>query len=118
MNMYGDNVRYYRERLGLSQTELARRLGYKNYSSVYKAEKGLLEISPAKLRRYAEALGVTVEQLQGEEVPPTATPSNPILAVLMQCIPRMSDAQLIRLTAYAQELLGDTPRGDGSNRQE
>ena len=51
----GDGIRSRREELGLTQEELAKKLGYKSRSSVNKVETSR-ELSNKKVRRYAEAL--------------------------------------------------------------
>ena len=107
----GERIRYFRELKGLSQSDLASLVGYSHYTQVGRAEKGLTSLTPAKLRRYAEALGVTVEQLQGEEAPPAPGPQsgNPIVANLMASISQMTDGELIRLAAEAQAILRARP---------
>jgi len=54
-----------REELGLSQDELARKLGYKSRSSIQKIEKGENDIPQSKVKAFAEALDTTPEYLMG-----------------------------------------------------
>ena len=67
----GDNIRTYRRKAGLNQTELAQLLGYTDRSSIAKIETGKVDISQTKLRQMARIFDVTVEQLLGLEQPQT-----------------------------------------------
>jgi len=61
-----DRIRARREELGLSQEELAFKLGYKNRSSVNKVENSR-DLSLKKVRQYAEALQCSPAYLMGWE---------------------------------------------------
>ena len=65
----GDNIRTYRRKAGLNQTELAQLLGYTDRSSIAKIETGKVDISQTKLRQMAEIFGVSIQQLLGLEQP-------------------------------------------------
>lgn len=58
-------IRQRREMLGLSQDELAKKLGYKSRSSINKIEKGENDIPQSKIVAFAEALNTTPEYLMG-----------------------------------------------------
>lgn len=55
-NGIGKNVRYYRNRLQLTQTELAEKLGYKSFSSISKIESGDRDIPLSSVWELAKAL--------------------------------------------------------------
>lgn len=59
----GERIKQRRIALGLSQTELARRAGYADKSGISKIESGDRDLTPAKLERFAEALGCTPSDL-------------------------------------------------------
>ena len=59
----GDRIRARREQLGMTQDELAHKLGYKSRSSVNKIELGKQELTQKKIRVAAEVLGVTASYL-------------------------------------------------------
>jgi len=61
--MIGESIALMRERLGVSQVALARRLGMTK-PQLCKIEKGTSEPRPETLERIARALGVTTESLQ------------------------------------------------------
>lgn len=63
----GENIRRERERVGLTQDELAQRLGYKTRSSIAKIESGANDIPQSKIVSIANALGVTPAYLMGWE---------------------------------------------------
>lgn len=63
-------IRARREELGISQEELAKRLGYKSRSSINKIEKGENDIPQSKIVAFAQALRTTPEALMGWEQSP------------------------------------------------
>ena len=60
-------IRQRREQLGLSQEELAARMGYRSKSSITKLEKGINDLPRAKLEELAAALDTTPAWLMGLE---------------------------------------------------
>ena len=63
-------IRARREELGISQEELAKRMGYKSRSSINKIEKGENDIPQSKIVAFAKALRTTPEALMGWEQSP------------------------------------------------
>lgn len=61
----GERIKIIREEKGLSQEELAKRLGLKNKSSVCKIEKSGNKVSSPSIYKYAKALGTTVARVMG-----------------------------------------------------
>lgn len=62
-----DIIKKRREELGLSQEELAAKLGYKSRSSINKIELGLSDIPFSKIPLFAKALEIEPEILMGWE---------------------------------------------------
>lgn len=62
----GNKIRKKREELGMTQDELAKKLGYKSRSSVNKVENSR-EIPVKKVKLYANALDLSVPFLMGWE---------------------------------------------------
>ena len=65
MSELSTRVRLRREELGLSQEQLAQRMGYRSKSSITKLEKGVNDIPQAKLEELAAALETTPAYLLG-----------------------------------------------------
>lgn len=64
----GDRIKKCREALGMSQDELAKRLGYKSRSSINKIELGLQDVSSGKAQQLAAALNVPLDYLLEDDV--------------------------------------------------
>lgn len=63
----GQNIRIYREKLGLSQTELAKKLGYKDRSTIAKIESDVNDLTQSKIVAIADALETSPAALMGWE---------------------------------------------------
>ncbi len=66
MTIY-DKIKFLRESLGLSQQELAEKVGFKTASAVNKIELGLRDINQTKILAFAKALGTTPGYLLSDE---------------------------------------------------
>lgn len=67
MNSIGENIAEARKRAGLTQEELAERVGYKTKSAINKIELGLRDLPQKKIVAFAKALGVTPARIMGWE---------------------------------------------------
>lgn len=65
--MIGERIKTRRLELGMSQEELARKLGYKAKSSITKIEYGINDIPQSKIVKFAAALDTTPAYLLGWE---------------------------------------------------
>lgn len=63
----GQNIRIYREQLGMSQSELASALGYKDRSTIAKIENGTNDLTQSKIAAIAEVLKTSPSALMGWE---------------------------------------------------
>lgn len=63
----GDRIRIKREEMGLSQDELANKMGYKSRSSINKIENGTNDILQSKVIAFAKILNTSVAYLMGWE---------------------------------------------------
>ncbi len=68
MDLY-KRIKKRREELGLSQEELAHRMGYKSRSSINKIELGLNDIPQSKISDFASVLQTSEAWLMGLDVP-------------------------------------------------
>lgn len=64
MTIY-QRIKNLREQQGMSQQELAEKVGYKTASAVNKIELGLRDINQTKIALFAKALGTTPSYLMG-----------------------------------------------------
>lgn len=67
MSTVGENILLMRKELGLTQEELAKRMGYKSKSTINKIELGINDIPQSKIVQFAEVLGTTPAHLMGWE---------------------------------------------------
>lgn len=65
LSVVGDNIMKLRKEMGLTQEELALKLGYKSKSTINKIELGINDISQSKIVRFAKALNTTPAHLMG-----------------------------------------------------
>ena len=65
MSTIGENILHRRKEMGMTQEELAKRLGYKSKSTINKIELGINDIPRNKIEKFAEALGTTPACLMG-----------------------------------------------------
>ena len=61
----GEKIRTRREELGMTQDELAERMGYKSRSTIAKIEKGVNDVTQTTLVKFAKALNTTPSYLMG-----------------------------------------------------
>lgn len=61
----GKRIKNRRKELGITQEELAQKLGYKNKSTIAKIENGTNDIVQSKVVEFAKALDTTVAALMG-----------------------------------------------------
>jgi transcriptional regulator with XRE-family HTH domain len=80
-----------REQLGMTQEELARKLGYKSRSSINKIENGENDILQSKIALFAKALNTTTAYLMGWD--DADTPRTRVI----KRISMMSDSELEKL---------------------
>lgn len=97
----GKNIRKLREKNGLSQEELANRMGYKSKTTINKIEMGVNDIPQNKIERFAQALNTTPAVLLGwveEEV----SEESGVLADLYYKL--RNDVELLEMVEQLSEL--------------
>lgn len=65
MSTVGKNIQAIRTQLGLTQEELAKKMGYKSKSTINKIELGINDIPQSKIAMFAEVLNTTPAYLMG-----------------------------------------------------
>ncbi len=66
MDKLYENIKKRRQELGLTQMELAKKLGYTNRASISKVEAGVVDLSQSRIIQFAKALDTTPGELMGE----------------------------------------------------
>lgn len=61
----GGRIKARREELGMSQEELARKIGYKSKSSINKIELDVQQLRQSKIKAVADALSTTTNYIMG-----------------------------------------------------
>lgn len=84
-----DRIKERRKQLGLSQEQLANRLGLKTRAAISAVEKGKCDMTTDRIRRYADALHTTPAYLMGWSDDPEAP-----------------DTQRDEAIEYADEIMG------------
>ena len=69
MSTVGKNIQCIRRRLGWTQEELAKKMGYKSKSTINKIELGINDIPQNKIAKFAEVLNTTPAHLMGWNAP-------------------------------------------------
>ena len=104
MSKIGNRIRNLREKNGLSQEELALRVGYTSKSTIAKIETGVNDIPQNKIVRFAECLNTSPAALMGwvdEEV----SAKNDVLANIV--LQLRKDDELLDMVAQLSELSKD-----------
>lgn len=68
MTMY-DRIKARRQDLGMTQAELAEKIGYKSKTTITRIERGEIDLPQSKIVSFARALDTTVNYLLGDIVP-------------------------------------------------
>ena len=86
MTIY-ERIRYLREKQGLSQQDLAEKVGYKTASAVNKIELGLRDLNQTKIALFAKALGVKPSYLMDGDEKDAKGVKIPVLGTVPAGIP-------------------------------
>ena len=84
MSKIGENIRRFREKCGLSQEELAIRMGYKSKSTINKIELGINDIPQNKIEKFAQVLGTTPTVLMGWVDEQTSKKNDTLASIVLQ----------------------------------
>ena len=109
MSTVGENISIMRKNLGLTQEELAIRMGYKSKSTINIIELGINDIPQSKITKFAEVLGTTPAHLMGwNEETEKNSPEEPrlsegekILLDLFRRVPEAEQPMLLRMIRAA-----------------
>lgn len=98
----GQIIKERRTELGLTQEQLAERLGYKSRSTINKIELGINDIAQRNLDKFAEALQTTKGYLMGMTDDPSPLENNDLQSFLDQLDDNIGMAA--KLSGYMDDL--------------
>lgn len=109
---FSSNLRYLRKQYGMSQDQLADRLGYKSFTTIQKWESGVSEPSVSTLKIITDIFGISMDQMINEDLTsPSSSSAPPSLQLteqekwLIDTYRELDDPQRERLLAYIEGLL-------------
>lgn len=108
----GDRIRTRREELGLSQDELAEKMGYKSRSTIAKIEKGVNDVAQKTTVKFAAALNTSVAYLMGwdeeetKKEPAIADELSSTKKQLLDLVSSMSESEAAVMLASLKSALG------------
>lgn len=118
METIGKRIADVRKRLGMTQEELAHRVGYKTKSAINKIEMGIREVPQKKIAAFASALGLVPGQLMGWEESPEELGAlaadvlmNPDMLRLVQIYSSLEEADKNMLLMLAENMHQKTKKG-------
>ena len=91
MATIGEKILQLRKKLGITQEELARELGYKSKSTINKIEMGLNNIPQNKIAQFAQALKTTPSELMGWDDNSQDLPLTPLEQEMLDMYRRTTD---------------------------
>ena len=101
MAKIGENIRRLREKCGLSQEELATRMGYKSKSTINKIELGINDVAQSKVEKFAEVLGTSPSVLMGWVDEQTSKKNDALASIVLQL---RKDEQLLLMVEKLSNL--------------
>ena len=99
MAKIGSRILALRKQAGLTQQELAVKVGYKTKSAINKIELGINDISQPKIVAFANALGVTPAYLMGWDK--TTKEENELLNLINQ----LNEEEVVELSNFVDYLI-------------
>ena len=108
----GKRIALYRELAGLTQTELAEKVGYKDRTSIAKIESGTVKIPMKKLAKIAEVLNTSIqvlclkEESEASEEVIKMTDYNEIFKKSVILLTKLDDEQLQKAYTVLNTMFG------------
>jgi len=105
--MIGKRIKERRIKLGMTQEELAKRVGYKSKTSINKIELGINGVTQSKIASLAKALSTTPAYLMGWESAHAARIClySDKLAALVKKLERLNESDLARIDERVNMML-------------
>lgn len=106
---FGERIKLQRAVLGMSQTELAKKLGYSEKSAISKIENGQTEPPVSKVQQFADVLQTSVAYLMGwREVNTLEEDEQELLSIFRQFQPETRQTVIQMLSAFLSTQKSDT----------
>lgn len=106
---FGERIKLQRAVLGMSQTELAKKLGYSEKSAISKIENGQTEPPVSKVQQFADVLQTSVAYLMGwGEVNTLEEDEQELLSIFRQFQPETRQTVIQMLSAFLSTQKSDT----------
>ena len=106
---FSSNLRYLRKERGMSQEDLANKLGYKSFTTIQKWESGVSEPSVSTVKIISDIFGVTMDQIINKDLSSASASSFLQLTVqekdILSIFRRLSDIDQAKLIAYGEGLV-------------
>lgn len=106
MTIY-DRIKFLRVSQGMSQADLAEKVGYIGRSAISKVENGERDISQSMIAKYAEALGVSPTFLLYGEETPTNQKDDGRVQEFVELFGQLSDEQKTLIIASIKGILSN-----------
>ena len=113
----GSKIKARRQELGISQRELASRMGYTDHTTITRIEAGKVDPPQSRIAQFAKALGTTPGHLMGWDAEPedlgavaAQVLADPGLLQLVQNYNRLNDTDRYALRLMAESLAAKTKK--------
>ena len=101
----GDRIAERRKALGMTQDELAKRMGYKSKAAISKIETNVNDITQSTVVKFAEVLDTSINYLMGwDENKPAPPEESELDAEFIRLWRRLTPEQAERELAYLRSL--------------
>lgn len=101
MSQIGENIRRRRIQLGMTQEELANRVGYTSKSTINKIEQGVNDVPQNKIVKFADALNTSPAALMGWIDENTSQKNDTLASIVLQL---RKDEQLLFMVEKLSKL--------------
>ena len=130
--MFSENLKFLRERFGMEQIDLAKKLGRKSSSSISEWEKGKYTPKMATLKQIAEIFNVNIDDLMkkdlknptDEVIQPLPVKEIPIVSQISAGLPIYAEENILEHTYIAtkklnsnKEIFGLKVNGDSMDKE-
>ncbi|RIO56766.1 XRE family transcriptional regulator [Staphylococcus hominis] len=130
--MFSENLKFLRERFGMEQIDLAKKLGRKSSSSISEWEKGKYTPKMATLKQIAEIFNVNIDDLMkkdlknptDEVIQPLPVKKIPIVSQISAGLPIYAEENILEHTYIAtkklnanKEIFGLRVNGDSMDKE-